>query len=102
MHELWASDLAPLIFVALFAAMAWLGYPIAQALRRRIEGKTASAEEVVALREHMAELRDRLDSATGFADRLMELEERVDFAERVLTRGDEAAADLPPRVPERT
>ena len=48
MHELWASDLAPLIFVALFAAMGWLGYPIAQAFRRRIEGKTASAEDIAA------------------------------------------------------
>ncbi len=101
MHELWASDLAPLIFVALFAAMGWLGYPIALALRRRIEGKTASAEDLAALREHMVELRNRLDSATGFADRLMELEERVDFAERMLARGDEAAPGLPPSVPER-
>lgn len=57
--------------------------PIAKAFARRVEGRAVPSDETLAeldaLREELADLR-------ALAPRLAELEERVDFAERLLAR----------------
>ena len=93
MHELWGSDLAPLIFVAFFGAVTVLTFPIVQGIRRRLEGSggadaRALAEEVRRLRDEVARLQAEGDH--GLAERLLEIEERVDFTERLLARGSDA------------
>lgn len=94
MDALWQSDLAPLIFVALFAVGGVLCFPLVQALRRRLEGGASPDvdRQVMALREELAELREQLDRAADVGARLLEMEERLDFAERLLAReGDRPA-----------
>ena len=88
MHELWGSDLAPLIFVAFFGAVSVFTWPIAQGIRRRLEGKANPdvarlADEIARLREEVSRIRDAEADAPH---RLTELEERVDFAERLLAQ----------------
>jgi hypothetical protein len=87
MHDLWSSPLAPLIFVALFGAVGTLLYPLMQGLRRRIEGDGGDVsrlrEDVDALRAEVAHLRE--SQAGGLShERLIDLEERLDFAERLI------------------
>jgi hypothetical protein len=91
MHELWANDLAPLIFVAFFGAVGTLLYPLMQGLRRRIEGDGGEdvkrlREEVDGLRAEVEHLRDA-HSAGASHERLLDLEERLDFAERLIAGG---------------
>lgn len=80
---------------------AFLGWkllvPLVHALARRLEGPArpdgASAGE-------LAELRSRLQELESQQGRVLELEERVDFAERMLAQQREAArlpAGDPPR-----
>jgi len=88
MHDLWANDLAPLIFVAFFGAVGTLLYPLMQGLRRRIEGDGAGdvkqlREDVEALRAELERMREA-QGRDGSHERLLDLEERLDFAERLL------------------
>ena len=57
---------------------------IGQAIARRIHGKSGPAEEE--LRGELDELREQV---TALEHRLAESEERLDFTERLLTRGKE-------------
>jgi hypothetical protein len=62
-------------------------FPIVKAGVRYLERRSAShpsSDEVVSLREAVRLLQVRLDSADITDDRVAELEERVDFAERLL------------------
>ncbi|MBI3983487.1 MAG: hypothetical protein HY337_11290 [Gemmatimonadetes bacterium] len=74
-----------------------LGLPLIKAIVRRIEGRPTApgSEEVQALRAEVAELRRRLESAEDVANRVAELEERADFAERLLTQQRDRSR-LPP------
>ncbi len=96
MHEIWSGDLAPLIFVAAFGVAGWLGYPIVQALRRRIEGRDLSERDqaLERLTAAVAGLRAQMDLTAASGERLEELEQRLDFAERMLTSGPPAGADV--------
>lgn len=78
----WNEIIIPLAGMALTGILiVVVGLPLVKALVRRIESKGAAAgdAEVAALRAEVAELRQRLDG-------MAELEERVDFAERLLTQ----------------
>jgi hypothetical protein len=93
MHDLWANDLAPLIFVAFFGAVGTLLYPLMQGLRRRIEGDGGEdvkrlRAEVDALRAEVEQLHDS-HAAGASHERLLDLEERLDFAERLIAGGRE-------------
>jgi Tfp pilus assembly protein PilO len=72
-----------LIALAFFAACTIVLWPLMRAIGRRIEGKTLSDP---ALREEMEQLRARLSEVDQLQHRVMELEERVDFAERLLAQ----------------
>ena len=82
------------LFLAVGAAwVALLVGPIGQAIARRVGGKKAreshdgpTTGEVAA--ERLAEVEHRLALVESVQQRLLELEERVDFAERLLTRAE--------------
>lgn len=77
----------PFLAVVLSAGMvAWLAMPLIKAWAKRIEGRaadTVTLDDLAEMREHMAEL--DLTSA-----RVQELEERLDFAERMLAQRHDA------------
>ena len=56
--------------------------PVGQALARRIQGRAADGDGEV--RMELAELRDQVDTLRGT---LEETQERLDFAERMLSQG---------------
>jgi hypothetical protein len=57
-------------------------YPVARAYAPRLEGRTPAH----GLQQDVAELAARLDRLEQERERLIELEGRVDFAERLLSR----------------
>lgn len=76
------QTVAVLIFSAIVAGLFIL-WPIARAIARRLEGRPAADREV---REELEELRARLAQLEDGHGRMAELEERVEFAERLLAR----------------
>jgi len=74
-----------LIFLAMLAAGVAVLYPIVRAIARRLEGKHADP----ALRTEVDELRTRLYELEAQQGRMAEIEERLDFAERLLAQGHE-------------
>ena len=93
------------MFLAVGAAwVALLMGPVGQAIARRIAGKRAEPEtaktglstgEMAA--ERITEVEARLAELESRQDRLLELEERLDFAERLLTSG-RVADPAPDRI----
>lgn len=81
-----------LITLGFFAACAVILTPIMRALGRRLEGRP-SVDPVV--RDELDRLRARLEELEQTQHRLLELEERVDFAERLLTAQRRDAERLP-------
>lgn len=71
------------IAVAFIAACAVVLFPLMRAIGRRIEGRGTADP---ALRAEAEELRTRLVDVESLQHRVMELEERVDFAERLLAQ----------------
>jgi hypothetical protein len=88
------AGVVTIVVFALFAATIIL-WPVIRALARRLEGKTVDP----ALREEVERLHHRLEEMDALQGRLAELEERVDFTERILVRGQESPE--PGRLPER-
>lgn len=80
------SDDIAILAIATLVALAVLLRPVMRAWARRIGGEAASP----ALADEVAELRERLAELEGSGTRLHELEERVDFAERMLAKRNEA------------
>lgn len=72
-----------MIVLAFIAACAVVLYPLMRAIGRRIEGR-ATADP--ALRTEVEQMRARLADVESLQHRVMELEERVDFAERLLSQ----------------
>ncbi|MGH7702644.1 MAG: hypothetical protein ACREMO_06095 [Gemmatimonadales bacterium] len=60
-------------------------WPIVRAIARRLEGRTASHTDL-GLREEVTQLHARLGEVEVIQARLAELEERVDFTERLLAQ----------------
>ena len=88
---IWMSDGGPpaivmIVFLALLAATIIL-WPVMRALARRLEHKGALDPS---LRADIDDLQRRLGEVDTLQMRVNELEERVDFAERLLTRGQES------------
>jgi flagellar biosynthesis/type III secretory pathway M-ring protein FliF/YscJ len=94
MHGGMDSGVVTIVVFALVAATIIL-WPVMRALARRLEGKSADA----ALRAEVDRLQQRLEEMDAMHGRMAELEERVDFTERMLTRGQESPE--PGRLPGR-
>lgn len=76
-------QMTALIVIAFIAACAVVLYPLLRAIGRRIEGRGTADP---ALRAEVEQLRARLGEVESLQHRVMELEERVDFAERLLAQ----------------
>jgi hypothetical protein len=85
-----APVLVIIVGLSLLAATVIL-YPLMRALARRLEGK---GSQDVALRAEVEQLQQRLGDVDFLQQRVAELEERIDFTERMLARG-QAPATLP-------
>jgi hypothetical protein len=66
----------------ILAALIW---PLIRAIARRIEGGSAGA----GVQAELEGLRDRVRQLEEMQPRMLELEERVDFAERIVAKGRE-------------
>jgi hypothetical protein len=66
----------------LVAALLW---PLIKAIARRIEGGAGNAQ----MQTELDTLRDRVAHLEEIAPRMTELEERLDFTERVVAQGRE-------------
>ena len=66
--------------------------PVGRAMARRLEGSSGTAPELAA---RVDELESRVAELEQERARTTELEERVDFAERLIARQDQAPRDLP-------
>lgn len=71
-----------LIAIAAVAGATLVLYPIARALARRLEGRGTSPE----LLAQVDELRERVRDLEVAQQRVLELEERLDFTERLLAQ----------------
>jgi hypothetical protein len=78
-----------LITLGFFAASAFVLYPLMRAIGRRLEGRSASHDP--ALREEIERLSARLGEVDALQQHVAELEERLDFAERMLAQRRDAA-----------
>jgi hypothetical protein len=77
-----------MMVVVVMLAFTIVCWPIARALARRLEHRGAADP---ALRDEVEQLRHRLAEMDSLTVRLAELEERLDFTERLLVRGHDAA-----------
>ena len=75
--------------LAALAGMAWIVFrgPIGKAIASLLEGHSAPDPMLSA---RVADLEDRLQELTLESQRFLEIEERLDFTERLLTHQDDA------------
>ncbi|MEO8451970.1 MAG: hypothetical protein ABI647_19420 [Gemmatimonadota bacterium] len=90
------NDIAPVFIVTLLtftvgAILIFRG-PIGKAIARRLEGSTGSNAELE--RHRLTELEGRLADLEASQARMAELEERVDFTERLLAQERDPAKEL--------
>jgi hypothetical protein len=87
--NLLASRLSPggilMVVLLITAAITIICWPLARALARRLEGKPGLTP---ALQQDLEDVHHRLAEVDGLQQRVAELEERLDFAERLLARGE--------------
>ena len=83
--------LIALVIVAISIATVFLFKPLIAAVARRIEGRAADS----ALRGEVEQLREQVTDLEPLPGRIHELEERLEFAERVLAQRRDA--ELLPR-----
>jgi hypothetical protein len=81
----WIAPVAVLTLLIIVGAI--VAFPLVRAWARRIEGRGGDP----ALLDEVQQLRDRVADLEQAALRVHELEERVDFAERLLTQQGERA-----------
>lgn len=88
----WANGGAPMVVMIVFLTMVAatvILWPVMRALARRLEGK---GQGDPALRAEVEQLQQRLGEVDHLHQRVAELEERIDFAERMLARPPSSAA----------
>jgi len=80
-----SGDPPPELIMAILGMLigGLLLWPLVRAWARRLERGTSNP----ALKDEVENLRARLSEMEGLHDRVAELEERADFAERMLTQG---------------
>jgi hypothetical protein len=88
----WANGGGPMVVMIVFLTMlaaTIILWPVMRALARRLEGKLPVD---AALRAEVEQLQQRLGEVDHLHQRVAELEERIDFAERMLARPASPAA----------
>jgi hypothetical protein len=81
----WKDAAALVVMFAILCTAGMLLWPLVKALARRLEGGGRNAE----LQGELDGLRDRLQQLEQSQARMGELEERLDFAERLLAQSRE-------------
>ena len=87
-----------IIPLAGMAMIMSLGWPIIRAVVRRIERQGSAsidASDLQEIRDELRELNERLELLEQGDPRVTELEERLDFAERVLAQQDRPKLENP-------
>jgi Tfp pilus assembly protein PilO len=84
-----------MVVLLITVAVTIICWPIARAIARRLEGKSGLNS---ALQGELDQMHHRLSDLDVLQQRVAELEERLDFAERLLARG-EPPATLPRGTP---
>jgi hypothetical protein len=74
------------VAVVVFAGAGMVVLTLARAVAARIAGGAAGSKEVEALRDEVAELRAEVDELHGRVAPLDEIQNRLDFAERLLSQ----------------
>jgi hypothetical protein len=82
-----ASPAVVMIVVVLVVAATLVLWPLVRALARRLEGKAGAG---AALQAEVDELRVRVHELEAGQSRILDLEERLDFTERILTQKEPA------------
>ncbi len=77
------------VAVVFFAGTGGALLMVGQAVAKRIAGGSPGAREVEALRDEVAQLRAEMDGVQGRLSDVDELQNRVDFAERLLAQARE-------------
>lgn len=87
---IWLSDGGPpaIVMIVLLALVATtvILWPVMRALARRLDGKGAADP---ALHAEVEQLHQRLGEVDVLHQRVAELEERIDFTERIVAQGRE-------------
>ena len=84
----WDAIVLLLCVIVTIGVLVW---PLIKAVARRIEAGAALSDA----RAELEAIHERIRRLEEAQPRMAELEERVDFAERLLTRGQESSADVP-------
>jgi len=87
------------VMIALIVAATLVLYPLMRAIGKRLEGRSVGERDVTALKRELDTLRAHLAEVESGMGRVAELEERVDFAERLLAQQREPARLDVGRVP---
>jgi hypothetical protein len=85
-------ELIPIVMFNVAGIVLLAFSPIGRAIARRIGGASADADEPAALREEVADLRHELDQVHSRMAQLDQVQERLDFAERVMAQGKDRGA----------
>lgn len=78
-----------LIPIMLFMVLGFVGFtfsPIGRAIAKRLGGSAVDADDVSDLRADIADLRAELDDMRSRVAHVDELQDRMDFAERMLAQ----------------
>ena len=76
--------------IGLAGSVTYATIALVHALVHRLKGGGPDVSS-----DELEYLRDKAEQVDSLTDRVVELETRLDFAERLLTRGDEARHDTP-------
>ena len=90
-------ELIPIILFNVCGLVAIAFSPIGRAIARRIAGDKVDEGELGELRGEVGELRAELDDTRARLSQLDEMQERLDFAERMLAQAREKTALPEPR-----
>ncbi len=85
------------VAVVVFAGAFGVVGTLARAVGRRIAGGVSGAREVEALRDEVAQLRSDVDGMQGRMRDVDEIQNRLDFAERLLGQVRERGLLNPPK-----
>lgn len=72
--------------LAFFSMLGFIGFPLARAFAQRISGGAPAARELDALRDEVAQLRGELDEMHARMGDVEEIQNRLDFAERMIAQ----------------
>ncbi len=75
-----------IVAVVFFGGVAAVVVPLARAFAKRIAGGSSGSKEVEALRDEIAQLGAEVDELRGRVAPMDEIQNRLDFAERLLAQ----------------